>query len=112
MRRAARVDANQGTIVSEYRRLGCSVRSTAALGKGFPDLCVGIGGLSALVEVKDGSKPPSARALTPDERDFRDTWTGGVYLVEKVEDVARHVETLRRWHSAIVMDRMAELAHA
>lgn len=101
MRRAARVDANHSEIASEYRRLGCSVRSTAALGDGFPDLCIGYGGLTALVEVKDGAKPPSARALTPDEKAFRDTWTGGVYLVESPESAARHVATLRRWHEAL-----------
>ena len=49
---------------------------------------------------------PSARALTPAEPVFRDT-TGGVYLVERPEDVARHA-TLQRWHKAISAAALAE----
>ena len=40
MRRAARVDDNQGQIVDALRRVGCSVWSLAGVGKGFPDLAV------------------------------------------------------------------------
>lgn len=40
MRRRAKVDANQEAIVDAYRVAGWSVRSTAPLGEGFPDLVV------------------------------------------------------------------------
>lgn len=71
MRRAPRLDANHLEVVRALRAAGCAVWSTAALGGGFPDLVVfhvrcGV----RLLEVKDGSKPPSARRLTDDERDF------------------------------------------
>lgn len=40
MRRAAKVDENQTEIVKAYKAAGWSVRSTAQLGDGFPDLVV------------------------------------------------------------------------
>ena len=39
------------------------------------------------VEVKDGTKPPSARKLTPDELDFASRFT--VYVVTSPEDAAQ-----------------------
>lgn len=97
MRRAARVDANLSAVVDAFRRMGCSVHVT----NGMWDCTVGYGGLSMLVEVKDGSKPPSARRLTPAQVRFREHWTGGVRLVKDMNDVAETVNTLRRWHQAI-----------
>lgn len=97
MRRAARVDANLSAVVEAFRRLGCSVHVTNSAW----DCTVGYGGLSMLVEVKDGSKPPSARQLTPAQKKFRETWTGGIRLVKDLGDVAETVNTLRRWHNAI-----------
>lgn len=70
MRRAARVDANHAEIVSALREAGCFVVSLAAIGKGCPDLLVGTVGKWYLLEVKDGSKPLSARKLTPDEESW------------------------------------------
>jgi hypothetical protein len=61
-----RIDANQPEIVKAFRQLGCEVAITSNLGHGFPDLIVGKPKRQkvVLVEVKDGSKPPSARKLT------------------------------------------------
>lgn len=87
MRLAAKVDDNQGEIVKALRRLGYSVRSTAQIGKGFPDLVFGKWGITFLAEVKDGKKPPSARMLTPDEEEFWRDWKGSVVLFESVQDV-------------------------
>lgn len=44
MRRAAKVDDNQGEIVAALQRAGCSVQSLAGVGRGFPDLAVGFQG--------------------------------------------------------------------
>ena len=63
----SRVDANHGEIVQALRALGWTVKSTATMRDGFPDLLVARRGVLKQVEVKDGSKPPSKRALTPDE---------------------------------------------
>ena len=87
MRRAAKVDDNQAAIVDALRNAGFSLRSTAAIGGGFPDIVCGYGGRTFLCEVKDGSKPPSARKLTPDQVKFRDEWKGNYTVLESIEDV-------------------------
>lgn len=82
MRRANRIDANHVRIVEAFRRAGAYVR-TISQGEGLPDLLVGyrnpVSGVRYcwLVEVKDGSKPPSARTLTEAEQKFFDDWPGG-----------------------------------
>jgi hypothetical protein len=79
------VDANHAAIMATFRALGCSVQSIAAVGKGCPDLLVGRDGWTVPVEVKDGSKPPSARKLTDYEELWRLTWKGSYALVESPE---------------------------
>ena len=81
MRRAARVDQNQEQVVSALRAAGASVQSLAAVGKGVPDLLVGIRGRTILMEVKDGAKPASARCLTPDQQKWHGEWLGGTLCV-------------------------------
>ena len=89
MRRAARVDDNHGAIVKALRQAGYSVLSLAPIGRGCPDLLVGVRSSNVsrnvLIEVKDGSKPPSARMLTADERAFHATWAGQVAVVDSIE---------------------------
>lgn len=86
MRRAGKVDANQAEIVHALRRLGCTVMSIASVGRGCPDLVVGVRGRNVLLEVKDGRRPPSDRKLTPAEREWIDAWRGQVNVVESVDD--------------------------
>lgn len=90
MRRAARTDANHETIRTALRGLQIHVEDTAAVGRGFPDLLACHGGRVVAVEVKDGSKPPSARTLTPDEQRWRAKWeaAGGRYAVVETIDQA------------------------
>lgn len=86
MRRAARVDENQGLIVKVLRACGATVRIITQ-GDGIPDLLVGYRGHTILMEVKDGNKPPSARQLTTAEQIFFDQWTGGkLFIVNSVEE--------------------------
>jgi hypothetical protein len=87
MRTRARVDDNQSEVVSAFRRCGFTVAHTHTIGKGFPDLVVAKFGKTALIEVKDGRKPPSARKLTKDEAEFHTAWSGDIYIVEDVDDV-------------------------
>jgi hypothetical protein len=75
--------------------MGVSVFDTAQLGNGFPDIAVSIGKVTALIEIKDGSKPPSARKLTPDEVKFHDEWQGWIEIVCSVDDVVNLVNRLR-----------------
>ncbi len=86
MRRAARIDANQTEIVQALRDVGASVGITSMVGSGFPDLVVGFRGRNFLFEIKDGSKPPSKRKLTPDEQEFFDTWRGTVFIANDVNE--------------------------
>ena len=86
MRRAAKVDANHADIVKALRSIGCSVQSLAAIGKGVPDIMVSRRGSTFCLEIKDGSKPPSARKLTPDEAKWISAWRGNVAVVESVDE--------------------------
>lgn len=89
--RACRVDRNQSEIVKALRKVGCTVTPTHTVGDGFPDLVVGRQGVNYLMEVKDGTKSPSARALTTDEHKWHIEWRGLVHIVYSVEDALRVV---------------------
>ena len=91
MRRAAKVDANQKRIVKFLRDLGCSVQPLHAVGSGVPDLLVGYGTRNFLLEVKDGDKPPSARALTEPQVKWHESWRGSVFTVINAEDAIRQM---------------------
>ena len=92
------MDANHTAIVEALRKSGCSVTSTAAVGKGFPDLVVGVSKRNVLLEVKDGDKPPSARALTDDEEAWHATWRGEVHVVNSVSEALELIGAIRRGH--------------
>lgn len=89
MRRAAKVDANHPEIVKALRDAGCWVMDLSAVGKGCPDLLVH--GPTwpwslALLEVKDGSKPPSERQLTPAQVKFHAGCNAPLFVVNSVEE--------------------------
>lgn len=85
-RRAARVDANQPVIVHALRLAGCSVEHLHQVGEGCPDLlCAVAGDQTFLIEVKDGSKPPSDQKLTKDQVVWHARWRGRVHVVNSVE---------------------------
>jgi len=96
MRRAAKVDANQEQVVTALRAAGATVQSLAAVGKGVPDLLVGFQGKTLLMDVKDGSKPPSARELTEDQLQWHGAWRGGpLSVVDGPEAALRALGVLR-----------------
>jgi hypothetical protein len=84
-RRAAKVDGNHGEIVKVLRQCGASVQSLAQVGDGCPDILVGFRGQNLLLEIKDGSRPPSARKLTVDQVPWHAQWRGSVAVVHSVE---------------------------
>lgn len=96
MRRAARIDDNQPAIVDAFRRLGCTVDHTHMVGRGFPDIAVGVGGRTFLVEIKEGSKKPSAQRLTPSEEKWHAEWRGHVCIVRSADEVPDLVAEWRR----------------
>lgn len=87
MSRAKRTDANQTKIVSQLRQLGFSVAITSMVGDGFPDLVVAKANKTCLIELKDGSKPPSQRKLTPDEIKFIDEWRGAIIVATELKPI-------------------------
>lgn len=88
MRRAAKVDDNQPEIVEGLRRAGASVE---IIGRPV-DLLVGYRGQTFILEVKDGSKVPSARVLTPTQVEFFKSWRGGP--AEKVETLEQALRVI------------------
>lgn len=81
MRRAARVDDNQGAIVAALRRIGAVVTPLHMVGGGVSDLLVSFRQRWLVMEVKDGSLPPSRRKLTPDEARWIGEQRAPVYIV-------------------------------
>ena len=86
MRRAARIDRNQPEIVEALRKLGASVQPLHTAHDGIPDLLVGFQGRNFLLEVKDGTKPPSARKLTSCQVQWHREWSGQAAIVTSTEE--------------------------
>lgn len=114
---AKRVDSNQRLIVGAVRDVGTSVQHLHTQGQGCPDAIFGTSGLTLvgkfnpeqvrrllheagidvvihdganlLVEIKDGSKPPSARHLTVYESQWHQAWNGQVAVVNDVDEALR-----------------------
>ncbi len=80
MRRSARTDGNQRAIVKALRKAGASVETLHMVGKGVPDLLVGIGGKTFLVEVKNDKG-----TLTPDQVRWHGEWRGAKPLIVRDE---------------------------
>lgn len=91
--RAARIDKNQPSIVAALRKLGATVLHLHTLGGGAPDLAVGYRGRNALIEIKDGDKPPSAQKLTPDEVEFHRDWRGQVAIIRCEAEVVEFLNS-------------------
>ena len=83
MRRYAnRRDANEREIIDALEDIGCSVMQL-----NLPvDLLVGYRARNFLLEVKDGSKPPSRTKKTRQQKEFMAGWNGQVRVVDNVED--------------------------
>ena len=94
MKTIARIDRNQPEIVKAFRKLGWTVAHIYQL-KNIADLIVAKNGFTALVEVKDGEKPPSQRRLTDGEREFAENWAGVYVVIESLSDVLRFDEEVR-----------------
>lgn len=103
MRRARRVDANQAAIVAALRKAGASVQVLSGVWSGCPDLLVGMECRNKdrtvernwLMEVKDGSKPPSERRLTKAEHKWHCEWLGQVAVVYDPDDALLCLQQLR-----------------
>jgi hypothetical protein len=92
VRIAAKVDRNQSEIVAALEAVGASVILLHRVGQGCPDLLVGYRMENHLLEVKDGTLPPSARKLTDAQMRLHINWRGGqIAVVESVADALRAI---------------------
>lgn len=96
MRVRARKDANHKELFNVFKDLGASVIDLSQLGSGIPDLLVVTGKRYCLVEVKDGSKPPSAQKLTKDEEIFHSTFNGDVRVINSVAGAVGLINEMRK----------------
>lgn len=95
-----KVDSNHGRIVNELRALTTfrdgkavpvlTVTSLAKVARGAPDICVGVGGLNVLFELKmPRNKKGEPEALTEAEIEWHETWQGQVAVVTSSREVAK-----------------------
>ena len=98
----ARVDKNQGAVITELSDLGCAVFPMHSVGGGFPDLLWFYRNVYGLIEVKDetgfgGKNRNLDRCLTPAQKKFHADWPGPIDIVwtpqEAVEAVLARVST-------------------
>lgn len=98
-RSTGNLDANHHEIANAFRGLGCSVQSLADVGKGCPDLLVGIdcGNLrvNLLVEVKAFPAGTLKGELNDDQTRWHESWRGQVATVRSLEDVGRLVKAAK-----------------
>jgi hypothetical protein len=84
-------DANASEVKAWYEELFCSVIDTHTLGDGFPDLVVGIAGVTEVVEIKTAHGH-----LLESQIEFQRRWRGRhVVLVRDNGDVINHVQRVR-----------------
>ena len=94
--RASRIDANQPDIVAALRRLGVAVQCLHTVGAGVPDLLCSVNNCNVLIEIKDGSKAPSAQKLTPDQVAWHANWKTIVHVVNSVDQA---IEVVRQYRN-------------
>jgi hypothetical protein len=96
VRLRARKDDNHNDIADLFTSAGCTVVDTSQLGKGFPDMVIGLCGINVLVEVKDGDKSPSKQKLTEDEFKFFHNWRGWVAVVRDDKDALNIISQIKQ----------------
>jgi len=94
MRTRPRLDANHNEIVDALRKAGAHVQSLASVGSGCPDILVSFREKWYVLEVKDGSKPPSKQRLTDDERSWHNASHAPVHIVNSAEQALKILASL------------------
>jgi hypothetical protein len=92
-----RIDANHNVIADGLRRVGAEFQSLASIGKGCPDALVSFRGSWYVAEIKDGSKPPSKQALTPDEIRWHERFSAKapVHIWKSLDDALKTIGASR-----------------
>jgi len=95
MRQAARKDANHKHITAIFQAYGFDVIDTSGYSGKMLDLLITLGNhFFQFIEIKDGTKPPSQRTLTPDEIKFINRRPDHCTIIETPEQaraMAAHV---------------------
>lgn len=96
MRRRVHKDSNHDAVVAELRAHGATVLETHALGNGLPDLIVGYRGVTALVELKNGSRDHQTirekRERLARQAAYLARWAGGpAFVATSTEDVLQRL---------------------
>lgn len=92
MRRACRKDSNHTEVIDLYRELGCSVHDTSMVGFGYPDISLGLVGVTSLVEIKVGDADYTAA-----QKVFHRDWRGEKPVtIRSIEEVIAHVIRVRK----------------
>lgn len=90
-----RSDNNQAYIISQLRQRCISVAVLSQAGEGFPDIIAGWKGVNYMLEIKDGTKPPSKQKLTPKQVEFHASWKG---QVNKINSIEQALEVIYKTH--------------
>lgn len=93
MRTVAKVDKNQPEIVKALRKLGAAILPTHQLKNAF-DILVGFRGKLFMVEIKDGTLPPSKKRLTPGEQKCKQDFESvGVkyHIIYSIDDAIKMI---------------------
>ena len=90
---AKKTDGNHEAVKAELKAAmpEISVHDSSHAHGGFPDLVIGLFGLNHLVELKDGTKPPSRRRLTNAQVGFHTNWQGNVWVCHTASEVLANI---------------------
>lgn len=85
-RYAAKVDTNQRPIVKALKDIFGDevVFDLSAVGRGCPDIMVGVRGVNLLFEIKTDSG-----TLTTDQKIFHRLWSGQVNVIRSLDDALK-----------------------
>lgn len=93
---ARRIDANQPKVVKELRKVyNYKVKINSAAGNGEPDFIIPFNGFNFLVELKDPSKPPSARKLTKAQEFLHKDWPGQIVVLHSAYDINTYIQNFK-----------------
>ena len=81
MKYKKRVDANQKEIINAFKKMGASVFDASHIGAGFPDLLLGYGRKTVLIEIKSSEKAK----FTDSQVRFMGEWKGSA--VSRINDI-------------------------
>lgn len=110
---AKRTDETHNRIADALRSQGALVQSLHGVGSGCPDLLVLWMGRLLLMEVKDGSKPPSGQQLTEEEAKWHERWKDApLYVVNceraAVEALRAHDRKLSEWNIDYLVEQLQQ----